>query len=202
MTAKQRRLLRSFAPFLLLLAGVVLFNRLRYPARPVAPDPVVTVTAATTVAAALPGSTAVPLHAGSIDTAEPTAVPLPPLPDGELVRLVGPPPDAALPLETIVSFYWTSAYAPADEEMYAVYLLGEGTEILAGNIAESNLGQGYQLQFDPGSASLSPGPYLWEVRLVTENLPEARWRSAQRAVTFQPGRTPAEGRTARPLPGL
>lgn len=202
MTAQQRRLLRAFAPFLLLLAGVVLFNRLRYPPRPAVPNPVVTVTAAATAVAARPVATAVPLKAAPADTPQPTSAPLPPLPDGDLVRLVGPPPDAVLPLDTAVSFYWATSYAPAADEMYAVYLLGEGTETLAGQVTASNLGQVYQLQFDPAAAGLSPGPYQWEVRLITEVVPEIRWRSASRALNFQPGRLPVEGRWRFSLPGL
>ena len=188
MPPKLRRLLRAFAPFLLLLAGVALYNTVIYPsASNAATRPAPTTVPQATAAGTLFVATAVPLAA--VDTGEtPVATPVParpPLPEGELASPVGPPPGSVLPLETAVIFYWTAAHTPGADERFAVYLLDASGETLAGRAAESNLGPVYQARFEPAAAGLSAGSYQWEVRLETAETAVPLWRSAPRAVEFR-----------------
>lgn len=191
MSPKTRRPLRAFAPFLIVLVGVALYNFVIFPASQLAvTSPSVTAVTSTAPAAAadtLVIATAVPLESvADLATAVLTATPTrPPLPEGELARPVGPPPGSVLPLETVMSFYWTASYTPGDDEFFAVYLLDEGGETLAGRATESNLGPVYQLRFDPAAAGLEAGPYQWEVRLETAETAVPLWRAAPRTVEFR-----------------
>jgi hypothetical protein len=114
-----------------------------------------------------------------------TAVPTATLPAEILASLVGPPAQSIFPLNAAISFYWTSTYAPGENEVYGVFVANEGTEIVAGTVEAANFGRQFQLRVQPTDLGLEPGSYTWDVRLIEEGNATARWQSSPRSFTIE-----------------
>lgn len=184
-----KRLARAFTPFMLLLLGVMLYYA--WAARD--EGEVAQQTATLPAANATDSSAESGITAAAVSTSQPvetlapvaTAIPTATLPAGDLARLVGPPTKSFFPLGTAISFYWTSTYAPRENQAYGVFVTNELSEKLVGTVESPNFGRQFQLRVQSADLGLEPGHYSWDVRLLEEGNPTARWQSLPRSFIIE-----------------
>jgi hypothetical protein len=98
-----------------------------------------------------------------------TSIPTSALPIDATIKLSGPPPGSTFYLHDPVSAYWNWPLRLSDDQQFAIYLIVDQTEHLAGVVREPNMGNhGYQFSFDPGVLSEKDGSYQLQVRLLEE----------------------------------
>ena len=93
--------------------------------------------------------------------------PLPPMPPiNAQIQLIGPPPDSSFHLEDPLSTIWTWPLPQEAGQQFAVFLVTDENEFLAGTVKDPSLGDfGYQLTYSPGDVVNSEGTYLLQIRL-------------------------------------
>ncbi len=191
---KIARLVRVFAPFALLLFGVLVGNRIldsrsqnnQLPAP--ATEQTVSSSSGSAVATAsvetppVTATTAVSEESANPDEA--TSQPEPTLLPGKAAILTGPPAESVFSLSSPVVFYWQPAAAVADDQAFALYLAGENGEILVSILEEPNLGTGFQAHFVAENFDLPAGDYLWDVRLLQQLEGQILGLSDKRLIRF------------------
>ncbi|RMG99564.1 MAG: hypothetical protein D6706_05265, partial [Chloroflexi bacterium] len=90
--------------------------------------------------------------------------PLPTLPPGAQIELLGPPPDTTWVGNQPVTFYWQWPYPLANNQQFVVVIQTNGEEQRLGAVDQPNLGTGYRLQ----AVLPTNGELVWEVRLETK----------------------------------
>jgi hypothetical protein len=194
-SGRSARFVRVFSPFLLLLFGLIFANYMVENRRenanllgtsvPAAERPPTQDSEATAPAASTPFSTAVAsMESASSATPLAFATAVPTLLPERVARLAGPPADSSFPMAAPVQFYWESVAAPVKGEAFALYLVGEETELLVGLFEEPNLGTGYQARFVALESGILVGQYHWEVRLVNQDEDMIVGRSERRFISF------------------
>jgi len=102
----------------------------------------------------------------SQDNGEPTASEIPTRFPNDSIVFIGPPSNSIFSLQTPVTIYWDWPFYEDQNQLFAVYLMDDSGEYLAGTADEPSLGnRGYQLNFIPRDTVNSEGPYLIEIRL-------------------------------------
>ena len=88
------------------------------------------------------------------------------LPVNAQIQLIGPPPDSSFYLEDPLSTIWTWPLPQESGQQFAVYLITDENEYLAGTVKDPSLGAiGYQLTYFPDDIVNSEGTYLLQIRL-------------------------------------
>ena len=93
--------------------------------------------------------------------------PLPPTPPANAqIQLIGPPPDSSFYLDDPLSTIWTWPLPQEAGQQFAVFLVTDENEFLAGTVKDPSLGDfGYQLTYFPGDVVNSEGTFLLQIRL-------------------------------------
>ncbi len=170
------RLIRIFSPFALLMIGLaaVYFVAGMAKTEPenetvsIIPSPSITPTGSSnpSIPASPTSRTNVTITATQqilkIDT-----TPQPPTPPANAqIQLVGPPPDSSFYLDDALSTIWTWPIPQKTGQQFAIYLITDENEFLAGTVKDPSLGAyGYQLTYFPGDVVDSEGTYLLQIRL-------------------------------------
>jgi hypothetical protein len=112
--------------------------------------------------------------------------PLPPTPPANAqIQLVGPPPDSSFYLDDPVSTIWTWPLPQETGQQFAIYLVTDENEFLAGTVKDPSLGDyGYQLTYFPGDVVDSEGTYLLQIRLQQITSQKELATSIPRKLTF------------------
>lgn len=177
------RLLRVFAPFTILLVGLLLLNlsidEATFFQQSPTKDAALVIERPTEIATGSPAPDG--SHRKPIATAvayatesptritEATASPIPTLLPGAIATLTGPPAGSRFSLSSPLAFYWYPASQLAEDHVFALFIEGDDGEELLGVLSEPNLGTGYQVHIDPESIGLSAAEYQWQVRLQQQN---------------------------------
>ena len=93
--------------------------------------------------------------------------PLPPMPPSNAqIQLIGPPPDSSFYLDDPLSTIWIWPLPQEAGQQFAVFLVTDENEVLAGTVKDPSLGDfGYQLTYFPGDVVNSEGTFLLQIRL-------------------------------------
>jgi hypothetical protein len=188
-----KRLLLTFAPFLILLIAFLVlqvsgWSRPSVVASTVVPeDPEqVSALAASTPAELLRANTPTPGSAdGQAATSQPTMTATAAL--VAPIELLGPPTNSALPDSAPVVFIWHWGQSSTDNLQSSVVLRNEQQQLQVGNLTEPNLGkEHYQIQIDPEQLALPGGQYEWwvQVRQIVPSVVLAE--SPTRSLTIRP----------------
>jgi len=115
--------------------------------------------------------------------------PLPPtLPANAQIQLIGPPPGSSFYFGDPLSTIWTWSLPQETGQQFAVYLITDEDEYLAGTIKDPSLGDfGYQLTYLPGDVVNSEGTYLLQIRLQQTRPQVDLVTSVPRTLTFFTG---------------
>lgn len=200
---KAGRLLRIFAPFTILLVGLAILNFRIVDATsllrlPVEKAPVEKAIEAADQATKVPAGTPItanirqtPIATAIANAVEPSPVSLEPTPTSkptllpsEVATLTGPPSESQYLLSSPLAFYWYSTRELAEDQAFALVIIGGENEEIVGLVSEPNLGSGYQVHIVPEDFGFSAGEYYWQVRLLQREGDVLTDGSHQRLINF------------------
>jgi hypothetical protein len=195
---KTGRLIRVFAPFFLLLAGVlvinfkvedlIFFQQTPIPGTPITIDqplngnnntPPPSTGSLEPISTAIANATEMPTR-----SPESTANPTPTMFPREVITLTGPPEESRFSISTPLSFYWFSDSQLSDGESYKLFLIDDSIEKLVGTVSEPNLGSAFQVNFTPEISGVSPGEYFWKVKVTAQEGAKIMGESERRLITL------------------
>ena len=195
---KAGRLLRVFAPFTILFVGLAILNfriedATSSPLLPVE-EAINTAEQATKVPVGTPITVNVrqtPIATAIANAIEPSPVSLEPTPTSkptllpsEVATLTGPPSESQFSLSSPLAFYWYSTRELAEDQAFALVIIGGENEEIVGLVSEPNLGSGYQVHIVPENFGFSAGEYYWQVRLFQREADVLIDGSHQRPINF------------------
>ena len=191
------RLLRVFAPFLILLSAAILINyameavyqaQQRDLAAPTPGSPRQIGTAEELLVTRPPIATAVLNLAPTAEnaTARATTAAAATRTPGDVAQLLGPPENSRFSRRDTISFYWQAARELQEDQQFTLYLIDSGgNEHQLATVVEANLGQLFQTSTLPAKHQLGAGSYSWEVRLGEGAQEGDLGRSERRAITLR-----------------
>jgi hypothetical protein len=195
---KAGRLLRVFAPFTILFVGLAILNFRIEDANSSPRLPVKEAIEAADQGTKVPAGTPItvnirqtPVATAIANAVERSPVSLEPTPTSkatllpsEVATLTGPPSESQFSLSSPLAFYWYSTRELAEDQAFALVIIGGENEEIVGLVSEPNLGSGYQVHIVPENFGFSTGEYYWQVRLLQREGDVLIDGSHQRLINF------------------
>ena len=167
---KRKQVIYILAPLFLTIACLVLINITpRWLAAETPTSAAITSPPQSTAAAVEPAEMAASSTPASAPIMTPAPPPLPALPPGAVIELLGPPPGSSFRLAGTISFYWRWPAPLSEGQSLGIYVRLNGQELLLGQLDEPNVGQDYRWQVDVGTLTETAVSGQWFVRLQSPN---------------------------------
>lgn len=180
----RKRFIYSIMPLLLTIAVIVTLNLMNQPARTVQTATENSVAAPTQLSITSATPTRPPiLQATILPSPTPTITPLPTLPTGAAIDLVGPPDESILPTNGRITFIWTYS-EPLEPGQELVFTLQHNDTILAtSSLTRPNFGNAYQISLDVSELA-EVETAVWHVHLQWKMEKVPLVRSENRTMTI------------------
>ncbi len=167
---KRKQVIYILAPLFLTIACLVFINITpRWLAAETPTSAAITTNPQSTTAAVEPAEMAASSTPTSAPIMTPTPPPLPTLPPGAVIELLGPPSGSSFRLVGTISFYWRWPAPLSEGQSLGIYVRLNGQELLLGQLDEPNVGQDYRWQVDVGTLTETAVSGQWFVRLQLPN---------------------------------